>query len=74
MVYGSNNGVMVLALGPTEIEYEWYFQVPRTSRQRHRADVMEGVLDLLYPAGVVVRWSPVLYLDVTAARHLGYPQ
>lgn len=51
------DGMLVFALGRREAEYEWYFQVPRTSHQRHRADMIEGVLDLVYPTGVVVRWE-----------------
>ena len=51
------DGMMVFVIGRTEVAHEWYFQVPRTSRQRHRADMVEGVLDLVYPTGLVVRWE-----------------
>jgi hypothetical protein len=51
------DGMLVFALGRRSGPYDWYFQVPRTSRQQHRADMIEGVLDLFYPTGVVVRWE-----------------
>ncbi len=51
------DGIMVFALGQSGSDHEWYFQEPRTSRKRHRAEMVEGVLDLVYPTGVVVRWE-----------------
>ncbi len=51
------DGMLVFALGQKSGPYDWYFQVPRTSRQQHKADMIEGVLDLFYPTGVVVRWE-----------------
>ena len=51
------DGMLVFALGRRSGPYDWYFQVPRTSRQQHRADMVEGVLDMFYPTGVVVRWE-----------------
>lgn len=60
------DGMLVFALGPRSNPYEWYFQVPRTSHQKHRADLVEGVLDLVYPTGVVVRWEKLG--PVTAVR------
>jgi len=59
------DGMLVFAIGRTESEYEWYFQVPRTSRKRHRAEMIEGVLDLIYPTGAVVRWEKLGPVEVT---------